>query len=86
MYIVYIKSKHVVTKDNLACFLDTQPIPDLVVYETECAEYPTLSIDAEDAGDVVSLCNRSAKAGSTPQTAAPCHQVCGEMLIASTEK
>ena len=81
MYIVYIKSKHVVTKDNLACFLDTQPIP-----ETECTEYPTLSIDAEDAGDVVSLCTRSAKAGSTPQPAAPSHQVCGEMLIASTEK
>ena len=46
--------QNVVTKDKLACFLDTQPIPDLV-YETECTEHPTLSIDAEDAGDVVSL-------------------------------
>ena len=33
----------------------------------------TLSLDAQDAGDVVSLCTRSAKAGSTPQTAAPRH-------------
>ena len=72
--------QHVVTKDKLACFLDTQPIPDLVVYETECTEHPTLSIDAEYAGDVVSLCTRSAK------TATPCHQVCGEMLIPSAEK
>ena len=47
--------QHVVTKDKLACFLDTQPIPDLVVYETECTEHPTLSIDADDAGDVLSL-------------------------------
>ena len=46
----------------------------------------TLSIDAEYAGDVVSLFTRSAKAGSTPQTAAPCHQVCGEMLITFVEK
>ena len=35
---------------------------------------PTLWIEAED---VVSHCSRSAKAGSTPQTAAPSHQVCG---------
>ena len=33
--------QHVVIKDKVACFLDTQPIPDLVVYETECTEpYP----------------------------------------------
>ena len=38
------------------------------------------------AGDLVSLCDRSAETGSTPQTAAPCHQVCGEMLITSAEK
>jgi len=37
----------------------------------------TFPIDAEDAGDFVSLCARSAKAGSTPQTAVACHQVCG---------
>jgi len=42
----------------------------------------TLSIDA---GDVVSLCARSAKAGATPHTAAPCHQVCVEMPITSLE-
>jgi len=38
----------------------------------------TLSIDAEDAGDVVSLYARSTKAESTLQAAAPCHQVCGD--------
>ena len=31
--------QHVVTKDKLACFLDTQPILDLVVYETECTKH-----------------------------------------------
>jgi len=31
-----VSMQHAVTKNTLACFLDTQLIPDLVAYETEC--------------------------------------------------
>ena len=41
----------------------------------------TLSIEAEEAGEVVSLPARSAKSGFTPYTVTPFHQVFGEMEI-----
>ena len=46
----------------------------------------TLSIKAEDAGDVTILFARSVKAKFMPQTTAPCHQVEAGTLTASVEK
>ena len=73
--------RHITCIDSFMCC----NVPGTIVATPFCMKLIVLNTFSIDGGDVVSLSARSAKAGSTPQNAAPCHQVCGEMLITSVQ-